>query len=83
MTEPTASTPELDYREGRGYTVASFVLAVLAVALIPPVHGVIGAVLGYVGWRKGDPLGRTAAACSVLGMVLGAIVAVTLYGAAV
>ena len=81
MTEPTqvsAATPN----EGRGYTASSFVMAVLAVAVVPPLHGIIGAVLGYVGYRKGDPLGRTAVVCSLAAMVVGMVVATALYRAA-
>ncbi len=61
--------------EGRGYTVGSFILAVLAILVYPPLHGVIGAVLGYIGHRKGDSLGRTAMVCSLTAMVVGLVVA--------
>ena len=81
MTEQ-AQASAVTAREGRGYTTSSFVMAVLTVAVVPPLHGVIGAVLGYVGWRKGDPLGRTAMVCSLLAMVVGMVVATVLYRAA-
>ena len=71
---PPPSTTQL----GRGWTVASFVCAVIALVFLPIVIGPLGAVLGYVGYRKGDPLGRWAMIASiaalVLGMVLGFIV---------
>ncbi|MDP8974778.1 MAG: hypothetical protein M3N28_00095 [Actinomycetota bacterium] len=61
--------------EGRGYTVGGFIMAVLAVLVIPPIHGLIGGVLGYIGHRKGDSLGRTAMVCSLAAMVVGSMVA--------
>ncbi len=67
------------YPAGRGYTVGSFVMAVLALLVIPPLHGVIGAVLGYVGHRKGDALGRTAMVASLLAMVVGSMVALLAF----
>lgn len=83
---PDAGTPSEtvaaaggSHLEGRGYTVGSFVLAVLAILFYPPLHGIIGAVLGYVGHRKGDSLGRTAMFCSLAAMVAGSIVAVSAY----
>lgn len=77
-TDPTAEparAPDSEHLEGRGYTVSSFVMAVLAILVIPPLHGIIGAVLGYIGHRKGDPLGKTAMLCSLAAMVVGSIVA--------
>ncbi len=67
--------------EGRGYTVGSFLMAAFAVALLPLLFGPIGVVLGLVGMRKGDPLGRvsalTAAAATVLGLLLSTVLAIT------
>jgi hypothetical protein len=77
-TGPTAEpalAPDSGHLEGRGYTVGSFVMAVLAILVIPPLHGIIGAVLGYIGHRKGDSLGKTAMLCSLAAMVVGGIVA--------
>ena len=72
--------PDAGSREGRGYTVCSLIMAVLALLAIPPLHGIIGAVLGYVGYRKGDSLGTTAMACSLVAMVVGSVLAALLYG---
>ena len=66
-------------REGRGYTLGSLIMAVLALLVIPPLHGIIGAALGYVGYRKGDPLGSTAMACSLVAMVVGSVLAALLF----
>jgi len=65
--------------EGRGYTVGSFIMAALAMLVIPPLHGILGVVLGYVGHRKGDPLGGTALVCSLVAMVVGSVLASVLF----
>jgi hypothetical protein len=80
MTE-SAGAADVAAKEGRGYTVCSFIMAVLAIALIPPLHGAIGMALGYVGHRKGDPLARTALWCSLAATVVGSVIAALLYGA--
>ena len=72
--------PDRSYLEGRGYTVGSFVMAVLAILVIPPLHGIIGAVLGYIGHHKGDSLGRTAMFSSLAAMLVGSIVAAFALG---
>ena len=74
LTEPPPA-PDTRYLEGRGYTVGSFIMAVLAILVIPPLHGIIGAVLGYIGHRKGDDLGKTAMLCSLAAMVVGSTLA--------
>lgn len=73
-TEPVHA-PDTRYLEGRGYTVGSFIMAVLAILVIPPLHGIIGAVLGYIGHRKGDSRGKTAMLCSLAAMVVGSMLA--------
>jgi hypothetical protein len=70
--------PETRSSGGRGLTIGSFVCAVVAVFFFPIILGPVGIGLGIAGYRKGDPLGRTAAIVSAIGMVggfiLGAIV---------
>ena len=78
-TSETAHASTGAHLEGRGYTVSSFVMAVLAMLVIPPLHGIIGASLGYIGYHKGDPLGRTAMVCSLAAMVVGSIVAAVAF----
>lgn len=73
-TEPVHA-PDTRHLEGRGYTVGSFIMAVLAILVIPPLHGIIGAVLGYIGHRKGDSRGKTAMLCSLAAMVVGSMLA--------
>jgi hypothetical protein len=84
-TQPSYSSPEGQYpapprqaNAGRGFTIAGGICAVLALAILPPVLGVVALVLGIVGYRKGDRAGMyvaiAAVVCAVLGMVIGAAV---------
>lgn len=59
---------------GRGLSIAGIVLGVVAVFLLPIVLGPVGIVLGYLGHRRGDPLGRTAMIVAGVGLVAGLIV---------
>lgn len=65
--------------EGRGYAMAGLVMAGLAIALVPPLFGLIGAAFGYVGWRKGEPLGLTAIKCSVAASVMGIVLSAIVF----
>ncbi len=65
--------------EGRGYAMAGLVMAGLAIALVPPLFGLIGAAFGYVGWRKGEPLGLTAIKCSVAASVMGVLLSAVVF----
>jgi hypothetical protein len=59
-------------RGGRGFTIAAFVCAAIAVLILPPVFGIAGIVLGAVGRSKGDrELGKWAIIASIAGMILG------------
>ena len=62
----------------RGMAIGGFVCAALALLFLPPVLGIIGAVLGFVAYSKGDRLGLYAGiasiACAVIGMVIGALI---------
>jgi hypothetical protein len=63
---------------GRGYTIASVVCSVIALALLPIVLGPAGIALGLVGHTKGDPKGKwaglLAVVCTIVGMVIGYVV---------
>jgi hypothetical protein len=63
---------------GRGFTIASFVLAAISLILAPIILGPIGVVLGFVGHSKGDRLGKwagiTSIVCTVAGLALAAVV---------
>ncbi|MEV6365422.1 hypothetical protein AB0L86_00815 [Micromonospora musae] len=57
-------------------TILGFVFAVLALFLSPLLFGVLGVILGIVGAVLGDkPLGWYAAAASVLGAIIGFVIA--------
>jgi hypothetical protein len=76
--EPGAYPPPPEANRGRGLTIGGFVLAAVSLVLLPFVLGPVGAVLGFVGYSKGDRMGRvagfTAIACTVIGTVLSVIV---------
>ncbi|MEU1725122.1 hypothetical protein ACNF49_23990 [Actinomadura sp. ATCC 39365] len=58
-------------------SIIGFVSAAVAILFIPILFGLAGIVLGIVGHTRGESLGRwaaiAAAACMVVGMVLGAL----------
>ncbi|GAA4562231.1 hypothetical protein GCM10023176_02820 [Micromonospora coerulea] len=61
-------------------TILGFVFAVIAVFFLPPFFGLAGLILGIVGAVLGDkPLGWYAAAASVVGAILGLIIAAALF----
>jgi hypothetical protein len=66
---------------GRGFTIASFVCAVVAVFLLPIVFGPLGIVFGVIAHRRGDALGRTAIIVSALCMVAGFLLGAMIYNA--
>ena len=66
---------------GRTWTIVSFVLAALALVVFPPVLGLAGAIVGYVGHRKGDPKGSWAAIASVVAIVVGMVIGAALLAA--
>ena len=78
MTE-SAHPVDRSVAVGRGYTVGSFIMAAFALALLPPLFGIIGVALGVTGYRNGDPRGRTAAWCSVAAALLGVAAAALLF----
>lgn len=82
QAQPEAPPPPSPSAYGRGYTVAGFICAVIALVFLPVVLGPLGAVLGYVGYRKGDELGRWAIAAGVAATVLGVVLGVLLFSAA-
>ncbi len=63
----------------RVFSIVGAVLAVLALIVLPIVLGPIGAILGFVGYSKGDEpfglyVGIGAIVATIIGMVLGAVV---------
>lgn len=64
--------------EGRPWTTGSFILAVVAVFFLPFFAGLAGAIVGWIGLRKGDRLARWAIGANTVIVVLSLIAALTL-----
>ena len=56
---------------GRTMTIISFVLAALALFLVPPLFGGAALVLAIIARTKGDPLATWAIVASIVGIVAG------------
>jgi hypothetical protein len=73
MTTDTPS-PTTD-RTGRTLSLVGAVLGVMALVILPIVLGPIGAVLGFVGYAKGDkPLGLYVGIGSIITTILGMVI---------
>ena len=63
---------------GRPWTIGAFVLAAAAFLLSPIIFGPIGAIVGWMGYRKGDRLGLwamwTAIGAALATLLLAAVV---------
>ncbi|GGT06244.1 hypothetical protein ACIBIZ_44045 [Nonomuraea spiralis] len=71
--------PQPPRRQGaQVLSIIGFVSAAVAVLFIPILFGLAGIVLGIVGHTRGESLGKwaaiAAAVCTVVGMILGALV---------
>jgi hypothetical protein len=79
MADTTTATSN-----GRTFTIVGFVLAAVGLFILPIVLGPVGAVLGFVGLRKGDPLGKWAIvagiAATIIGMAIGAAIMAAITG---
>ena len=75
---PEYPPPPRSSGQGRGYTIAAFVLALGALVIVPIIFGPAGVALGIVGQRKGDPMGRTAAIVAGIAMVIGIALGIAL-----
>ncbi|MEU7756627.1 hypothetical protein AB0B57_22705 [Micromonospora sp. NPDC049101] len=74
---PSTARPRAN--AARILTIVGFVFAVLALLISPIIFGVLGIVAGIVGAVLGDkPLGWYAAAASVVGAIIGTIIAAAL-----
>ncbi len=86
ISEPTqstsqnhvATTGDRTVNTGRRFTIGGAVCAVVALVFLPIILGPIGAVLGFIGYSKGDKaglwVGIGAIVAAFLGMVLAAMV---------
>lgn len=67
-------TPEKQASGGRGFAIAAFVCAAVAILVLPIVLGPAAIGLGFVAQRKGDKLGVPAMIAGGVGMALGFLV---------
>ena len=83
-TDPLASRPVTATRnQGRPFTIVGFILAAVAVFVVPIILGPLGAVFGGVGYARGDRrLGLWAVAAGVVGTILGIVLAAAVFKAA-
>ena len=58
-------------RVGSGFSIAAFVLAAIAVLVLPVVFGLLAIIFGAVAMRRGEPRGRLALILAVAGTVVG------------
>jgi pSer/pThr/pTyr-binding forkhead associated (FHA) protein len=87
---PTVPTPVVETRaatrsgtEGDALAKAAIALGVVAFLFLPIILGPIGIVLGAIAWGKGSRLGPTATTIAILGTVVGVIVGMMVWNAAV
>jgi hypothetical protein len=74
-TDGSGHTTAARRPEGRPFTVAAFILALLSWAMMPPA-GIVGVVCGAIGWSRGDrSWGITSIIASVIGFIGGFVVA--------
>lgn len=76
-TTPTSRTP------GRTLSIIGAVCGVLALLIAPIILGPAGAVLGFVGYSKGDrPFGLIVGIGSIITMVIGIAIGAAVFMAA-
>lgn len=74
--------PATTKNNGRTFTIIGGVLGVLALLFLPIVLGPIGAVLGFVGYSKGDkPLGLYVGIGSIITTIIGIAIGALLVNA--
>ncbi len=81
MSNPSAeySPPRPSAAGGRPYVIAGFICAIVAVVLLPIVLGPIAVVLGFLAYRKNDPMGRSVMIAGVVGTLLGVVLGALIF----
>ena len=74
-THGTSDSAAGTTKAARGFIVGSFICAAVALLFLPVVFGPIGAVLGFVGYSKGDKTGLWAGIASIVATFLGMVIA--------
>lgn len=77
-TRDAATTPTTRANAGRGFTIGGAICAVAALVILPIVFGPIGAVLGFVGYAKGDKAGLWVGIGAIVATVAGFLIAAAL-----
>ena len=68
--------------QGRVFSIIGAVLGVIAIFILPPLFGIAGAILGGVGYSKGDrPLGMYVAIGALVAMVVGFVLGAVVWNA--
>ncbi len=72
-----SSTDRPQRPAGRPYTIGSFALAVIAFLLTPVLAAPIGLFVGWLGWKRDDPMARWAmvANAAIIALVVSLVVA--------
>ncbi len=78
MTSHETATPTARANAGRGFTIGGAICAVAALVILPIIFGPIGAVLGFVGYAKGDRAGLWVGIGAIVATVAGFLIAVAL-----
>lgn len=69
--DSSADRPERPERPaGRPYTIGSFALALVAFLLTPVLAAPIGLFVGWLGWKRDDPMARWAMVANAVIIVL-------------
>ncbi|ONM48291.1 hypothetical protein [Nocardia donostiensis] len=61
------------------YSIVGFVCAAICLFFCPIVFGAAGIILGMIGHNKGEPLGKWAAAASIVALVIGLVLSFVVY----
>jgi hypothetical protein len=83
-TDPLSSRPASATRnQGRPFTITGFVLAAVAVFIVPIILGPLGAIFGGIGYARGDRrLGLWAVVAGIVATILGLVLAAAVFKAA-
>jgi hypothetical protein len=68
-----APFPEARAATGVGFSVTAFVLAAVAVLILPIVFGVAAIIFGVIARKRGERLGALAMRLAIVGTALGAL----------
>lgn len=82
-SQPYGEVPPPPRTGAQTYSIIGFVCAAIALLFCPPGFGIAGIVLGIVGNKKGEPLGKWAAIAAGVCMVIGFGIGLAIYGSGI